>query len=275
MPVRNGGAMLVAAVESILAQAESDWEMIFSDNCSEDGTSSYIQDLAARDPRIIYVRHDSPMTAYDNFRYVVSRARGTYFMWAAHDDTRDPSFIAEAARALDADPSAVLAFGDLFITNPENMLGVRKKFDFSTQGKGLVARLIKASGLQCYHIYGLWRTSAARAIPDAYCQWWPDLAVMMAGSCLGPFLYVPGISFYYYEIPKTGLERVVYQDLGSSFNLVHAAYRLFVAAYLATARLKGPMVGWLAVGLIFRKLVREFPGFVRVRLCARIRSRFA
>ena len=38
MPVHNGAAHLVAALDSVLAQTFGDYELILSDNASSDGT---------------------------------------------------------------------------------------------------------------------------------------------------------------------------------------------------------------------------------------------
>jgi len=48
----------------------------------------------------------------------VSRARGEFFMWAAHDDWRDPSYIKRCLGALDAEPKAVLAVTDVRLIQP-------------------------------------------------------------------------------------------------------------------------------------------------------------
>lgn len=268
VPVRDGGRFLVKAMQSLVNQSERDIEIIVSDNGSKDGTGDYIRKLADDDSRIRYFLQDPPLSAYDNFRFVLSQARGRYFMWAAHDDTRDLNFIERLAEELDRESNAVLAFGDLYIVTPEDKEGKIQQYPFSTVGLHRRMRMKKVSRLQCFDIYGLWRTSAVRHIPYAYCSWWPDLPMMMSAACIGSFVYVAGPRFYYFEVPKTSLDRVNYQDFAIRFSLVSAVFQLVVATYRACTQVGGRFVGLQAAGFVFWKQVVNFPGF----LVRRVRS---
>jgi len=270
LPVRNGGEFLAAAMRSIIDQSERNIEIIVSDNGSEDSTGEYVLKLAERDHRIRYFRQDPPLSAYDNFRFVLSQARGQYFMWAAHDDSRDLDFVARLADQLDRDSEAVLAFGDLYIVTPDDKVGRMQPFLFSTDGLGRMARMRKVSRLQCFNIYGLWKTSAIRRVPYAYCSWWPDLPMMMSAAWIGHFSYVAGPRFYYFEIQKANIDRVKYQDFAGHFNLPVAVLQLVGATYRSCSQVGGPAVGLLAAGLVFWKQVVGSPGF----LARRIRAAF-
>jgi len=57
LPVRNGGAALPLAIESILNQDEPDFEFLLIDDCSTDDTGSVIRRYAATDARIRPVFH--------------------------------------------------------------------------------------------------------------------------------------------------------------------------------------------------------------------------
>src|SRR3990167_173872 len=140
-PVRNGGQLLASALRSVLEQTEQDFEIIVSDNGSDDGSSEFLQAAAAANSQIRYIRQDTAIRAYDNFQFVLRQARGEYFMWAAHDDTRDADFVARLVAALESDQGAVLAFGDLNIVSPENPVGQVMSFPFQTVGMGRLARL--------------------------------------------------------------------------------------------------------------------------------------
>ncbi|MDS4016640.1 MAG: glycosyltransferase family A protein [Candidatus Accumulibacter sp.] len=270
VPVRNGGNFLAVAMRSVIDQSERDIEIIVSDNGSDDGTGECVLKLAEHDPRIRYFRQDPPISAYDNFHFVLSQARGRYFMWAAHDDSRDLDFVARLADRLDQDGDAVLAFGDLYIVTPDDKVGRMQPFPFSTAGLGRWRRMKKVSRLQCFNIYGLWRTSAIRRVPYAYCSWWLDLPMMMSAAWLGHFAYVAGPRFYYFEIPKTNLDRAKYQDFASRFNLPGAVLQLVGATYRSCSQVGGPAAGLLAAGLVFWKQVVGLPGF----LARRIRAAF-
>lgn len=93
MPVFNGEQFIRKALDSVLEQSFSDFELIISDNASTDATEYICRGYAARDQRIRYVRQSTNLGAAANFKFVFGDARGEYFMWAACDDTRSPDFI--------------------------------------------------------------------------------------------------------------------------------------------------------------------------------------
>jgi len=61
MPVYNGMPYIPQAVESVLSQSETDWELIISDNGSTDGTRDYLRTLT--DPRIRVHYQDSNLAS--------------------------------------------------------------------------------------------------------------------------------------------------------------------------------------------------------------------
>jgi glycosyltransferase involved in cell wall biosynthesis len=110
MPVFNGEHFLVEAVESILAQDEPDLELIIADNASTDATPDICRDFAVRDSRVRYVGSERNRGIAWNFNRLVDLARAPYFKWADSDDVIEASLVRHCAAALDADPSAVLAY---------------------------------------------------------------------------------------------------------------------------------------------------------------------
>jgi glycosyltransferase involved in cell wall biosynthesis len=107
MPVYNGEQTLLAALDSILCQTFTDFELLISDNASSDATESICREYAARDRRIRYVRQEQNIGATANFKYVLEDACGEYFMWAASDDVRSPDFIEVNVNFLAGNPEYV------------------------------------------------------------------------------------------------------------------------------------------------------------------------
>jgi glycosyltransferase involved in cell wall biosynthesis len=108
LPVYNGARYLREAVDSILAQDYADFELIISDNCSEDETEAICREYAARDPRVRYYRAERNMGPAWNFLRVYQLARGEFFMWAAHDDRRAPRCLSLCVAALRESPRALM-----------------------------------------------------------------------------------------------------------------------------------------------------------------------
>ena len=110
MPVLNGENYIEPAIRSILAQTYSDFELIISDNASQDRTEEICLYYAKKDRRIRYHRNDSNIGAARNFNRTVELAKGQYFKWAAHDDTLAPEYLEKCLEVLEQDESLILCF---------------------------------------------------------------------------------------------------------------------------------------------------------------------
>ena len=110
MPVHNGEKFIRRALDSLLDQTFTDFELIISDNASTDKTPQICLEYAANDKRIRYYRTDVKIGPVPNFNRVLRYASGRYFMWAAHDDRWESSFVERLVQSLDKNPQAVLAF---------------------------------------------------------------------------------------------------------------------------------------------------------------------
>ena len=108
LPVYNGENYLKNALDSLLAQTFSDFEIILGDNASTDDTASICQSYAAADKRIRYIRHETNIGAAANYNQLYELAKGTYFKWAAHDDICSPGFLMSCVDKLENDPTVVL-----------------------------------------------------------------------------------------------------------------------------------------------------------------------
>ena len=93
MPVYNGAKFIREALDSLLAQTYTDFELIISDNASTDGTEAICRDYAARDERVRYVRQPENRGGLANFQFVLDNSVGKYFMWAAADDVWESNWI--------------------------------------------------------------------------------------------------------------------------------------------------------------------------------------
>jgi glycosyltransferase involved in cell wall biosynthesis len=109
LPVYNGDNFLAKAVDAILGQTFTDFELILSDNASTDGTEAMCRAYAERDPRVRYHRNETNLGAAPNYNQTFALSKPTeYFKWAAHDDEMAPTYLEKCIAALDADPDAVL-----------------------------------------------------------------------------------------------------------------------------------------------------------------------
>jgi len=108
LPVYNGEACLEDALESLLAQTYTDFEILICDNDSADATAAICKRFADRDSRVRYVRNPTNIGAAPNFNRAFALGHSEYFKWMAHDDLLEPEYLERCVDALDRAPSSVL-----------------------------------------------------------------------------------------------------------------------------------------------------------------------
>lgn len=212
MPVHNGASRLPRALASVLAQTHQNLEVVVSDNASTDDTPAICRSGAAGDPRIRYVRQAEPISAWENFRYVLEQATGEYFLWTADDDLHSPNYVETLVRALSDRPGAVLAITDMvrFFSDAEPTSGSFAPKPGSPDRQSDTALLRHVIRSPCSEFYGLFRTEALRRFPWTRFDYGPDHILLFYAWLQGDVIYAPGAVFYesIRRVPKPRRERV-------------------------------------------------------------------
>jgi glycosyltransferase involved in cell wall biosynthesis len=117
IPVFNGARFIRQAIESVLAQTFTDYELLISDNASVDDTAAICGEFAANDRRIRFVQQEKNRGPFWNLKFVTDRATGRLLVWLAHDDALHRLFIEECVAYLDRNPRAVIVTGDFRIVD--------------------------------------------------------------------------------------------------------------------------------------------------------------
>jgi glycosyltransferase involved in cell wall biosynthesis len=110
LPVYNGEEFIAEALDALLCQSFTDFEIIVCDNASADRTVEISEAFAARDSRIRVYRSEKNLGSAWNFNRAFSLATGEYFKWAAADDVCAPEYLSRCVETLDRNPAAVLAY---------------------------------------------------------------------------------------------------------------------------------------------------------------------
>lgn len=172
MPVFNDSRFIRTALDSLLSQTYQNFELILSDDNSSDGSDVICREYAQKDARIRYHRWQANQGISRNMEYLLSEARGSYFMWAADDDCWDPNFIQVLLTTLQSDAGLVMAFSPYSFIDEENNpiihMGVRS-IDYS--GNNSFIRLAKL----CFYYddgcgYALFRKKAIEGV--RFPLWW-------------------------------------------------------------------------------------------------------
>lgn len=194
LPVHNGERFLASAIESILSQTYSHFELIISDNASTDGTQAICRAFAALDKRVQYVRNKTNLGAARNYNATIERATGTYFKWAAHDDLCKPTLIQRCVDLLETHPDVVLAYAKTTIIDEYgNVINDRFEDLYNLRWKR-ASRRYKAftkTPLDCNPVFGVMRLSALRKTPGIGPYESSDRVLLGELALLGEIAEVP------------------------------------------------------------------------------------
>lgn len=175
MAVFNGEPFIREALDSLLAQTFTNFELIISDNASTDGTEAICREYAACDARIRYVRQPENRGGLLNFQFVLDEARGEYFMWAAADDMWHREFIRKCLLCFEQDQGfAVVLTKYWTVSRMFPLLKMRYFPDMSflssndpfTRISNFV--LLRESSHKANLIYGLWRRAVAQKMVTGF-----------------------------------------------------------------------------------------------------------
>lgn len=168
MPVYNGGNFIKEALDSVVAQTFTDYELIISDNASDDDTQLICNEYCRKYPQIKYVRHTRNLGVYWNFNFVTQNAKGEFITWLAHDDVLEPVFLEETVYYMSHKPNTVIVASDFGIIDQagtelglEKLIKIRDDIDW---GKRCVEFFRYPISNVFYSIYGLMETKTCKAV---------------------------------------------------------------------------------------------------------------
>jgi len=161
LPVYNSERFLRRALDSLLAQTFTDFELVISDNASTDKTKEICQEYQTKDVRVRYYCNDRNMGMGWNFDRVLELSQAPYFMYAADDDWWEPDFVRLLFNELEMYPEAAIALSALNIVDEEGNLikpvrldqGDKSPNDLGYLGMFLRLMLLWGRGTKSHHYY--------------------------------------------------------------------------------------------------------------------------
>jgi len=201
LPVYNGENFLEEALDSILAQSFSDFELIISDNASSDQTESICRSYANRDKRICYFRNTENLGAAWNFNRVFKLSSGEYFKWAAHDDVLAPDFLEKCKKILDSDSSVVLCYSKSVDIDAKGKFLKYNQHDGNIQSfkANLRFRDLILINHSCLPVFGLIRKSKLEKTKLIGKYVASDRVLLAELGMRGRFHELPEVLFYHRE----------------------------------------------------------------------------
>ena len=196
MPVYNGDKWVEDAIESILEQSMSNFELIISDNASTDNTEAICRRLAEQDSRVNYHRNQTNIGLYRNFDRVFELSSGKYFKWAADSDFCLEGFFEKCVAVLDARPDVVLVYPKAYflLKGPDGEEVAMEYFDdFNLQDERPSTRFRKYLNRERFNniMHGVIRASALRQTRLNLPWAGSDISMVAELSLRGKFVEVP------------------------------------------------------------------------------------
>ena len=236
MPVYDGERYIENALNSILAQTFTDFELIISDNGSTDKTEQICRTYASQDQRIRYYRHDQNLGAGWNFDRVAELATGKYFKWACHDDLCALEFVQKCVEILEQNSSLVLAYPKTLIIDEHEAEIERYEDQFHLQSDRASQRFknyhhLVRYGHQCHPFHGLIRRQILGQILPLGSYPSSDLVLLGKLALYGKFYEVPNHLFWKRDHAGTSVR-------------AHNAFRDRIAWYDPTKKGKLHLTRW-------------------------------
>jgi ADP-heptose:LPS heptosyltransferase/glycosyltransferase involved in cell wall biosynthesis len=116
IPTYNYGRYLPEAIDSVLSQDFTDFEVLIGDDASTDDSADVIRRYAARDSRIRIQLHSANLGLAANWNWCLQQARGKYIKYLFGDDClASRHALGRMVALLEARPGAVLAATARFV----------------------------------------------------------------------------------------------------------------------------------------------------------------
>jgi len=108
MPVYNGAEYLNDAIESVLSQTLSNFELIILDDRSSDRSVEIIERMASRDNRICWRLNEKNLGLFANYNACMKQARAPLIKLFAQDDLLHPTMLEEVHGVFETKPEVAL-----------------------------------------------------------------------------------------------------------------------------------------------------------------------
>lgn len=120
IPTFNRAGYLQQALDSVLAQRDADFEVIVSDNCSEDDTPALLERYRGH-PRLRCFRNNENIGMVRNWhKAIFEHAQGDWFLLLSDDDYLiDPLYLAKVQQLITAHPKLVLVYAEGYLQNAQ------------------------------------------------------------------------------------------------------------------------------------------------------------
>ena len=158
---RNRAGFISRAIQSVLDQSFSDWELLILDDDSEDDTEKTVRDFADKDERIKYFKNSPALGISKNRNKGLALARGKYIAVLDSDDAWiDKEKLWKQFNFLEQNPDHVLIGSNIRIVDEKN--NFIQNTDLKTEDADIRRKMLLFN--QIPHSSVLYRKDAAQKV---------------------------------------------------------------------------------------------------------------
>ena len=150
VPTYNYARFLPDCIESVLQQTFSDWELVITDDCSNDGTAKLVARYAERDSRIRCIINERRLGMHGNLQRAAELGKGRYLKILCADDWCAPRCLEVLVTLMEENPNVVLGTCAEIHTD-ETGRPLRQQFFFGKplsiiSGDAMLDRMVRGEG---------------------------------------------------------------------------------------------------------------------------------
>ncbi len=160
MPTRNRVSLLKSSLKTAVNQDFQDYEIIVSDNNSQDETKAVVESFMQSSDRVKYINPGRDLSMGDNWEYVLSHATGDYIIYLSDDDALTANSLTYVHELLTAFSINVLVWEKGYYQHPDvSDDKLRCNFSYDLRSGNLYEVLSKAVAEACCNfdskVYGI------------------------------------------------------------------------------------------------------------------------
>jgi glycosyltransferase involved in cell wall biosynthesis len=207
MPAYNAATCIKTAIESVLAQTVSDFELLIFNDGSRDQTKAVVERLAESDGRVVLAGDTANHGVGAARKTLSEKARGEYALWLDADDWIEPDALESLLSAAMEKDAGMVCFGEV----KHGPGGWTRRSYHSPDNVGMaVKHVIKRSGVSLRPFV---KASLLRRCEFLPLNFGEDMA--LAAQCL----------MYAEEGKAVGLPRFLYHYEYNPLSICHAPGR--------------------------------------------------
>lgn len=135
IPAYNAELYIAEAIESILNQTYTNFELIIINDCSTDSTEKIIKEYAKKDSRLVLINNKQNLRISKTLNKGLNIAKGKYIVRMDADDWSYPDRIEKQVKLMENNPEVVLSSGNMEICDSE--MNVKNKSNLPTTNENI------------------------------------------------------------------------------------------------------------------------------------------